>query len=130
LLTDEWRGLGVHRSIDGVRWTRQDAAGGLILNEPGRHPLDRQLGRHADAVVLDSTRAVLFYFTHTAAAEGEDRWLDAVASRRSAVHVAQLRVFEGRLVADRDVPAGRPLVARNEACPLTEVEPSETEGTA
>lgn len=131
LLTDEWRGLGVHRSFDGVRWSRQAAAGGLILNEPGRHPLDWQIGRHADAVVLDGTHAVLFYFTHPAAvAEGEDAGMDAVASRRSAVHVAQLHVFDGRLVADRDVPAGRPVLARNEARSCTEDEPSETEGTA
>jgi hypothetical protein len=109
MLTDEWRGLGVHRSPDAVQWTRQARDGGLILHRPGAHPEDREVGHHADAVILsapDDSHAALFYFTHPnrSAFDSSDH-----RSRASAIHVARLTVHDDELVADRDVPADTPL---------------------
>ncbi|GAA1961319.1 family 43 glycosylhydrolase [Agromyces allii] len=115
MLTDEWRGQRVHRSRDGVEWERR----GLVLDRPGAHPDDRQVGRHADAVV-QGDHAVLFYFTHPGwdgfelADAGADAAADGaaggaadgaarVAARRTAVHVARLTVVDDELLCDRDV---------------------------
>jgi hypothetical protein len=101
LIVDEWRGQGVYRSADGVDWRRQED---LILAEPGADPDDRQVGRHADVVVLDDARAVIFYFTHPAWDGSELEGADGVAARRSVVHVALLSVdVAGDLRADRDI---------------------------
>ena len=40
MITDEWHGLGVHRSNDLQTWERQ----GLILDEPGLRPWDASVG--------------------------------------------------------------------------------------
>jgi hypothetical protein len=112
LITDEWRGLGVHRSPDAVHWTRQEQGGGLILNEAGGHPDDRMVGHHADAVVPSHPNAAtgtLFYFTHPLApADAHDR-----RARASAIHVAELVVHDGVLVANRDVPGHVSLTCRH-----------------
>lgn len=103
MVTDEWRGLGVHRSPDGVRWDRQLAAQSLVLDAPGEDPEDRSLGHHAAAIVLSdgmTERGVLYYFTHPLA---EQAGGTEIERRRSAIHVATLRVDDGVLVADRDV---------------------------
>lgn len=99
MIVDEWRGQRVLRSADGLRW---DEAG-RILHEPGSHPLDRQVGRHAD-VVAGEHEAVVFYFTHP---EWDGIQLaDAAASatRRTAIHRARLTVEGDRLRCDRDAP--------------------------
>jgi hypothetical protein len=97
MLTDEWRGQRVHRSAEGLSWQRQ----GLILDATGRHPLDKEVGRHADVVVRDND-AVVFYFTHPhwdgseiADATGHD-------TRISAVSVARVWVDDDVLRCDRD----------------------------
>lgn len=100
MLVDEWRGLRVLRSADGVAWER----GGLVLDRPGRHPLDRQVGRHADVVVQDG-HAIVVYFTHPHWNGSETGESDAAAvdEHRSAVHVARATVVADRLVVDRDI---------------------------
>ena len=97
MLTDEWRGLRVHRSVDGLSWQKD----GLILNAAGQHPLDIQVGRHADVVVRGDD-AVVYYFTHPhwdgseiADASGHD-------ARISAISVARVWVENGELLCDRD----------------------------
>lgn len=105
LIVDEWRGLGVYRSSDGVGWRRQAHNGGLILDRPGRHPLDRSVGHHADVVVLEADdpqgdTAVLFYFSHPKGEPGGDEDRER---RGSAIQVARLSVVDGTLHADRDV---------------------------
>jgi hypothetical protein len=103
LIVDEWRGQGVYRSADGVDWRRQDA---LLLAEPGRHPDDRQVGRHADVVVLDDSRAAVFYFTHPLWHGSELDRADGVDARRSVIHAALVTVDgAGNLRADRESPA-------------------------
>ncbi|GAB2874187.1 family 43 glycosylhydrolase [Streptomyces mayteni] len=96
MVTDEWRGLGVHRSTDLAGWERQ----GLILDTPGRRPFDGANGQHADVVVgFEDDGAAeevgwIFYFTHR----------PEPAGRHTDVQVATLRVVDGRLVCDRDGP--------------------------
>jgi hypothetical protein len=94
MVTDEWRGQGVHRSADLSTWERQ----GLILDRPGRRPHDTGHGHHADIVVgLDGNGGDIgwiFYFTHRPEPPG----------RRTDVHVAALRITDGHLTCDRDGP--------------------------
>lgn len=111
MITDEWRGLGVHRSGDGRSWQRQVSNGGLILDAPGSDPADAGIGQHADAVVLPSIasrgdEAILFYFTHP---NRDD--LDRIAARASTIHVARLGVHDGQLGADRDIAVPQRLLA-------------------
>jgi hypothetical protein len=109
LIVDEWRGQAVYRSSDGVDWRRQHD---LLLAVPGAQPDDRQVGRHADVVTLDASRAVVFYFTHPAWDGSELALAEGVESRRSAIHVALLTVdATGALRADRDaLVAGEPFL--------------------
>lgn len=99
MIVDAWRGQRVLRSDDGLTWVEHPT----ILNVPGVHPDDRQVGRHADVVVTGADTAVVFYFTHPgwdgtdlAAAEGVD-------ARVTAIHRAALTVVDGRLQCDRNV---------------------------
>ena len=102
LIVDEWRGQAVYRGNDGLRWERQR---GLLLAEPGGHPLDRQVGRHADVVVGDDDSALIFYFTHPEWNGEELADATPLAARRTQIHVARLSVAGGRLDATRDVSA-------------------------
>lgn len=101
MITDEWRGQGVYRSPDLIRWERS----GLILDTPGTRSLDHGFGHHADVVVGTDVegREVgwIFYFTHRTSGSP-----DAVADPRrlTDVHVAVLRADGDRLSCDRDTP--------------------------
>ena len=97
MLTDEWRGLRVHRSDDGLTWQRR----GLILDAAGSHSLDRQVGRHADVVVRGADAAV-FYFTHPFWDGSEIADATHIDARISAVSVALVWVEDGDLRCDRD----------------------------
>ncbi|GAA4489252.1 glycoside hydrolase [Microbacterium panaciterrae] len=103
MVTDEWRGLGVHRSRDARDWQRQEVNGGLILDTPGGHAEDRGFGHHADAVVVPASAgrvesAILFYFTHPRRDDS-----DAIVARSSPIHAARLTVHQGQLIAERDI---------------------------
>lgn len=106
MLTDEWRGLRVHRSTDARLWSAQ----GLVLDTPGAHKDDRQVARHADVVVLGD-EAWIIYFTHPGwnGSEIADAGAGDVEAQRSAVHVARAVVVDGELLVDRDVPPRVPL---------------------
>ena len=102
LIVDEWRGQGVYRSADGVHWQRQEQP---LLAEPGEHPLDREVGRHAD-VVVDGDTAIIFYFTHPGYDGVELDAATPLSARRTAIHAAQLSVGkEGILAENREYPA-------------------------
>ncbi len=98
LITDEWRGQAVYRSDDMRHWTRQ----GLILDRPGRDPMDRRFARHADVVVAGE-EAALFYFTHPQWDEAAKEVPETGEERRTTIHVARVWVEDGVLRADRDV---------------------------
>ena len=107
LIVDEWRGQAVYRSDDTLNWTRQ----GIVAGEPGADPMDRRYARHADGVV-HGDHAAMYYFTHP---EWEERVQKDgppdVTARRTAIHQARLRVEDGVLVCERDVPARLALLA-------------------
>lgn len=105
MITDEWRGQAVHRSEDAVTWTRQD---GLILAEPGAHPMDREVGRHADVVTCGDW-AALYYFTHPFWNQSMSETPVDFGGRRTAIHYARLTVEDGILRCERDaIPAPLP----------------------
>lgn len=98
LIIDEWRGQAVYRSADTENWTYQ----GLILERPGRDPMDRSFARHADVVVQDGW-AACYYFTHPQWDEAAKPAPLTPVERRTVIHVAKLWVEDGVLHADRDV---------------------------
>lgn len=109
MITDEWHGLGVHRSADLDRWERQ----GLILDTPGRRRWDASFGHHADIVVGSGTTgeelAWIFYFTHRRDQGGETPQSqsphpDVPIEHVTDIQVAALRVLDHRLTCDRDAP--------------------------
>lgn len=100
MLVDEWRGMGVYRSTDGVAWTRQGDEDAVILAEPGAHPLDRTVGRHGE-VLVEGDSARLFYFTHPFWDGSEVADAAARDARISAVHEARLEVVGDRLLCHR-----------------------------
>jgi len=97
MLVDEWRGLGVFRSADAIGWARQ----GLILDRPGAHPLDKQIGRHAD-VVPNGDEAAIFYFTHPQWSAAHTAEAKTANDRRTTIHWARLLIEDGQLVCRRD----------------------------
>lgn len=109
MLTDEWRGLAVHRSPDLTTWERD----GLILDHPGARTDDGGVGLHADVVVTDAGAHVV-YFTHPGRTETwrtgpdgpamEAGPMESHAERRSSILSAPLTVVDGHLVCDRDHP--------------------------
>lgn len=103
LLTDEWRGLAVYRSADLGDWQRT----GMILDVPGTHPDDTDVGRHAD-VVECGDRAFIFYFTHPGLAGAADP--DSYQARRSCVLAAELHVEDGQLACDRNATLTPPFL--------------------
>lgn len=65
MIVDEWRGLAVHRSPDGISgWTRQTEADGLIASVASRSGKRSYPANHADVVPLPDGRALLVYFAH------------------------------------------------------------------
>jgi hypothetical protein len=103
LLTDEWRGLAVYRSADLEDWRHT----GMILDVPGTHPDDTDIGRHAD-VVECGERAFIFYFTHPGLAGARDP--DSYQARRSCVLAAELHAEDGHLTCDRNAPPTPPFL--------------------
>lgn len=93
---DEWKGLGVFRSDDGIHWDKQPDN---LLASPGNGADDHDIGRHCDVVVSDN-RAFLFYFTHP----GRDGNGDQYDHRRSSIQVVELHEKNGWLTCDRDQP--------------------------
>jgi hypothetical protein len=97
MIVDEWRGQGVFHSTDALHWTRQ----GIILDKPGRDPLDQQIARHAQ-VVVQGDWAALFYFTHPHWDGEHTIETNHAAQRRTVIHWARLSVENGVFICDRD----------------------------
>lgn len=100
MLTDEWRGMAVHRSDDAVTWTRQGGPDDVILGEYRPEESGVQIGRHGAVIVLER-EARLYYFTHPWWDGSELAEAAEPHHRRSAVHVARLSVEADRLVCAR-----------------------------
>lgn len=97
MLADYWRGLGVYRSDDALRWEYQ----GDILATFGKRADDADIGRHAD-VVVSGNRAFVFYFTHPGRVDNPPE--GTPADKRTSLQVAELEIVGHRLVCDRDRP--------------------------
>lgn len=101
MLTDEWKGMRVYKSVDLVNWEKQ----GLILNEKSLRQDDQPSGAHGDVVVLDN-KAYIFYFTHPGRKFHEEEIYDQdgimpYSHKRSVIQVARLYFKNNTLVSDR-----------------------------
>lgn len=101
LITDEWRGMAVHRSDDAIAWERQGGPDAVILGESGPQEDGIQVGRHGSVVVTAHDEALLYFFTHPWWDGSELSDVDQPHHRRSAIHVARLRVADGQLIVQR-----------------------------
>ncbi|WP_335988321.1 hypothetical protein [Glycomyces sp. MUSA5-2] len=98
MLTDEWKGLRVHRSTDLRAWEVRDR---ILDPSGGAGPDDGGNGLHADVVVVGDD-AFVFYFTHPGRTPGEPIRDTLYAHRRTSIQVARAHVLDGELVCDRD----------------------------
>jgi hypothetical protein len=99
MVTDHWDGLGVFKSSDAEKWTRQSEN---ILREPGTRKEDGVKGGHAD-VLVQGEEAYIFYFTHPERTPGAKMPNpEPYATRRSSIQLARLEIKEGKLVCDRN----------------------------
>lgn len=104
MLVDEWRGLAVHRSADGVGpWRRQAERSGLVLTAPERLDGRPVVARHADVVPLGADRALVVYFTHPGWDGDELASMPSTTSRRrSHVRSAVVTAVDGVLACSVD----------------------------
>ncbi|WP_019180798.1 family 43 glycosylhydrolase [Microbacterium yannicii] len=100
MLTDEWRGMAVYRSSDAVTWERRGGTDAVILGESGPPAAGIQVGRHG-AVLVEDEVGRLFFFSHPWWDGSELEHTTDLAHRRSAVHVAALRVEHDELHCER-----------------------------
>ncbi|MBA8817242.1 hypothetical protein FHX48_002340 [Microbacterium halimionae] len=106
MLTDEWRGMAVYRSVNALTWTRQGGVDDVILGEADARRL-LQVGRHGAVAVVDGN-AWLYYFTHPwwDAAELADG-AESVDARFSTIHRVQLVVTGDVLTETKSFPTGQ-----------------------
>ena len=95
MIVDEWRGMAVHRSRDGVAWERQGDADTVILGA-GEVP-GPGFGHHG-AAVRHGDDLWFYFFGHPAAAYVPDVDAETVDDRRCAVYRVLLRVVGDVLV--------------------------------
>jgi len=99
MVVDVWNGLGIYKSQDCLKWTRQV---NNLLEEPGQGPDDKVKGGHPD-VVVSGDRAFLFYFTHPGRQNPNEKE-DAYEQRRSSIQVVELEYKDSWLTCQRDRP--------------------------
>lgn len=96
LIADEWNGLAVYYSDDLTVFTRQD--GERLLTGNGTRKKDTGIGRHAD-VIVNGGRAYIVYFVHY---NDDGRIEDKENHPPTVVHIAELKIKDGKLVCDRN----------------------------
>jgi len=99
MVVDVWKGLGIYKSQDCLKWTRQEKN---LLQEPGQGPDDQVKGGHPD-VVVSGGRAYLFYFTHPGRRSSNGKG-NASDMRRSSIQVVELESKDAWLSCLRDEP--------------------------
>jgi hypothetical protein len=100
LFIDEWKGIGVYESQDGIQYTRNS----LILDKAGKRPDDGYWGSHP-GVALAGDRAFVFYHVHAGRKIGVDTAaLDqkGIEFKRTSLQVAELELKDGKITCDRD----------------------------
>jgi predicted GH43/DUF377 family glycosyl hydrolase len=101
MIVDVWRGLEIYSSDDLLHWSRQSDR---ILENPGKGTDDQAMGGHCDVVVNES-RAFIFYFTHPGRRKDRPAARGSFDDKRSVIQVAELRYENNEIVCDRDLPA-------------------------
>lgn len=99
MLVDDWQGLGVYDSDDGLSYKRN----GTILKEPGRRRDDGFRGSHAGVAVVGD-RAFVFYHVHPVR-KPDDKKMETSNThtyKRSSLQIAELEVVDGKLTCNRD----------------------------
>jgi len=94
MITDEWRGLAVHSSLDAVSWQRQGGPDDVVLEG-----FDGVPRAHHGAAVRDGANVWFYWFGHPLAAVDRGAEGEGVDERRSAVYRSLLTVDEGMLQA-------------------------------
>ncbi|QAY61677.1 hypothetical protein ET475_03050 [Microbacterium protaetiae] len=94
MITDEWRGLAVHRSPDAVTWERQGGPDDVILAGDDGAPR-----AHHGAAVREGDRMWFYWFGHPLAAPDRGAEATSLDDRRSAVYRSRLTVVDGVLTA-------------------------------
>ncbi|MDR3688111.1 MAG: hypothetical protein P4L46_01945 [Fimbriimonas sp.] len=100
LFVDEWQGIGVYESPDGIHYTHNS----LILDKPGKREDDGYLGSHP-GVALAGDRAFVFYHVHAGRVVQQGPVLGRIDSpeyKRSSLQVAELELVDGKMTCDRD----------------------------
>ncbi len=100
LFIDEWKGIAVYQSDDGIQYTRNN----LILDQPGKRPEDGYFGSHP-GVALAGDRAFIFYHCHHGKTIGEkpDRKEENnLEYKLTSLQVAELEIRDGKMTCDRD----------------------------
>jgi len=100
LFIDEWKGLGVYESDDGIKYTRN----GLILDKAGKRPDDGYWGSHP-GVALAGDGAYIFYHVHAGRKIGVDTAaLDqkGIEFKRTSLQVAEIELKDGKISCGRD----------------------------
>ena len=101
MITDPWHGIDIFWSPDAKDWTLQ----GTILDDKGQRQDDTAPGHHA-CVVPNGDYAYVFYHVNPEESFGlTSDWATSTYEERwSAIQVARLRLVNGKVVCDRDVP--------------------------
>ncbi|SDQ29939.1 hypothetical protein [Microbacterium sp. cf332] len=104
MIVDEWRGMGVHSSPDGIAWRRQGGPDDVVLGA-GSVP-GRGFGHHGSPV-RDGRDLWYYFFAQPATtpdAGGDGASACDVDARRCAVYRVRLRVDGGRLMCEAEMP--------------------------
>jgi hypothetical protein len=100
LFIDEWKGIAVYSSDDGINYTRNS----LILDKAGTRADDGYWGSHP-GVAIAGERAFVFYHVHAGRKIGVDTLaLDqqGIEFKRTSLQVAELELKDGKIFCERD----------------------------
>ncbi len=99
LFIDEWKGIAVYQSDDGIQYTRNN----LILDQSGKRPEDGYFGSHP-GVALAGDRAFIFYHCHhgkTIGVKPPAEEGNSLRNKLTSLQVAELEVRDGKIICDR-----------------------------
>ncbi|PZX10344.1 beta-xylosidase [Breznakibacter xylanolyticus] len=95
------KGFTTLRSVNAEKWDKQPG-GPLMPEGSGIGKDDVATARHGD-VVISNGRAYFYYFTHPGQV-GEDTKKDGFEQRRSSIQVVELKLKDGWIIANRNIP--------------------------
>lgn len=98
LFVDEWHGLGVYESDNGIDYKYNN----LILDKPGKRSDDGFFGGHP-GVARAGDKAFVFYHVHAdRKVSGPNPPEDSLAFKRTSLQIAELELVDGKLTCNRD----------------------------